>query len=335
LKPSTMSRRRFLVGGSTALAGATLLSACGNGGSGTGESAQSGGSTTLSVGILPITPVAPLYLGIEKGFFQEENLEVETQQTSAGAANLTSVVSGDVQIGFSDVVSQIIAAAEGLPIQVLTNANGGGNEPSNTYSAVVVAEDSPIETPEDLAGKTIAVNALNNIGDVTIRGSLESKGVDISNLEFIEVPYPAMLGALEDGRVDAIWVVEPFLSQAKSAGAKPILYNYVEGIPSGTLAAYFTSESFIADNPEAKDRFVNAMNRSLDYAEANPGEVRDIIPEFSEIPPEVAENIILPVYGSELRTESIERIADLLVRYDVIESKPDLEELGYESTSEG
>ena len=66
--------------------------------------------TTLTVGVIPIADVAPLYLGIKEGFFEEENLKIEPQLAEGGAAITPAVLSGDFQIGFSNTVSLLIAA---------------------------------------------------------------------------------------------------------------------------------------------------------------------------------------------------------------------------------
>src|ERR1700742_4454193 len=62
-------------------------------------------AVTLKVGVIPIADVAPLYLGIKKGFFKEEKLTIEPQLAEGGAAIIPSVMSGDYQIGFSNAVS--------------------------------------------------------------------------------------------------------------------------------------------------------------------------------------------------------------------------------------
>ena len=61
-------------------------------------------------------------------------------------------------------------------------------------------KDGPIKSGKDLEGKTIAVNTLKNICEVTIKASLEKEGVDVDKLKFTEVPFPDMLAALENGR---------------------------------------------------------------------------------------------------------------------------------------
>src|SRR5918992_123179 len=121
-----------------------LLAACGgdgdDGGGGSGGGSQE--PVTLTVGLIPIADVAPLYLGMNQGFFEEENLTIETQFAEGGAAIIPSVVSGDYQIGFSNTTSLIIAGTENVPVQIISQGVLGGATTEEAWDAVIVNEDS-------------------------------------------------------------------------------------------------------------------------------------------------------------------------------------------------
>ena len=317
--------RRFAV----LLAGVALAAAgCGDddGGGGGGD----GGPVTLDVGVIPIVDVAPLYLGIEKGFFEEQDLKVTPHLAQGGAAIIPAVQSGDFDIGFSNVVSEILARSKGLPIQIVTQGVQAPEKPEDDYSAVIVTEDSSIREPKDLEGKEIAVNTLKNIGDVTIKAALEKEGVDVSKLKFVEVPFPDMIPTLEAGRVDAIWSIEPFLTQAREAGHRSIIANYAQLVPNLTVATYFAMQPYIEENGDVIDRFREAMNKSLTYAQENPQEARDIVLDYTEVPEPVAQEMRLPFWSPDLNVPSIELLADLSERYGLIEEKPATDELIHE-----
>jgi NitT/TauT family transport system substrate-binding protein len=299
--------------------------ACGDdddGGSGGGAE-----PATLNVGVIPIADVAPLYLGIDKGFFKEQQLTIKPQLAEGGAAITPAVVSGDFQIGFSNTISLLIAASEDLPVQIISQGVLGGKSEEDAWADLLVLKDGPIKEPKDLEGKTIAVNTLKNICEVTIKASLEQEGVAVDTLEFTEVPFPDMNAALEAGRVDAACVVEPFVSQGKAGKARGIAPFYVRTAPDLTVATYFTSTQYAEENADVVDRFVQAMNKSLTYAESHPDEVRKVLLDYTEIPPEAAEAIKLPVWRPDLNEPTIEKLSELSVKYGLIEEQPDLEEL--------
>ena len=169
----------------------------GGGGGGGGDTAE---VTTLKVGVIPIADVAPLYLGVEQGFFDEENLKIEPQLAEGGAAIVPSVVSGDYQFGFSNVTSLIIAASKNLPVQIIAQGVLGGTGADDAWDGVVVPKGSKIKAPKDFEGATVAVNTLNNIGPLAMNSSMEKAGADYTKIKYVEVPFPDMNAALEAAR---------------------------------------------------------------------------------------------------------------------------------------
>jgi NitT/TauT family transport system substrate-binding protein len=309
-----------------ALACAVGLAACGDD-DGNGGAGGEGEPTTLRVGVIPIADVAPLYLGMKKGFFEEEQLTLKPQLAEGGAAITPAVVSGDFQIGFSNTISLLIAASQDLPVEIISQGVLAGKTEEQAWADLLVLKDGPIEDPKDLEGKTIAVNTLKNICEVTIKASLEKEGVAVDTLKFTEVPFPDMNAALEAGRVDGACVVEPFVSQGKAGKARGIDPFYVRTAPDLTVATYFTSKQYAQENGDVVDRFVKAMNRSLTYAQSHPDEVRDVLLEYTEIPPEAAEQIKLPIWRPDLNEPTIELLSELSLKYGLIEEQPDLDEL--------
>jgi NitT/TauT family transport system substrate-binding protein len=310
-----------------ALSCALALAACGDDDDDGGGGGGAAETTTLKVGVIPIADVAPLYLGIEKGFFEQENLKIEPQLAEGGAAITPAVVSGDFQIGFSNTISLLIAASKGVPVEIISQGVLGGKDESEAWADLLVLKDGPIKDGSDLEGKTIAVNTLSNICEVTIKASLEKDGVAVDELKFTEVPFPDMNAALEQKRVDGACVVEPFVSQGTAGAAKGIDPFYVRTAPDLTVATYFTTKQYAEENADVVDGFVRAMNKSLDYAQSHPDEVRKALLDYTEIPPEAAEQIKLPQWRTDLSVPTIELLSDLSEKYGLIEEQPDLNEL--------
>jgi NitT/TauT family transport system substrate-binding protein len=293
----------------------------GGGGGGGGE------ATTLKVGVIPIADVAPLYLGIDKGFFKEQQLTIKPQLAEGGAAITPAVVSGDFQIGFSNTISLLIAASQNLPIQIISPGVSGGATEKDAWDDLLVPKNGPVKTTKDLEGKTIAVNTLKNICEVTIKASLEKDDVDVNSLKFTEVPFPDMNAALDAGRVDGACVVEPFVSQGKAGKSRGIDPFYERTAPNLTVATYFTTKKYAEENADVVDRFVSAMTKSLAYAQSHPDEVRKVLTDYTEIPPEAAEAIKLPQWRDDLNKPTIEQLSDLSKEYGLIKEQPDLDEL--------
>jgi ABC-type nitrate/sulfonate/bicarbonate transport system substrate-binding protein len=310
------------------LACTVLLTACGGGGDDAATGTGSGESPRpVSVGVIPIADVAPLYVGIMKGFFKEQNLNITPKLAEGGAAITPAVLSGDFQIGFSNNVSLLIAASKDLPVQMISQGVLGGKDKSEAWADLLVLKDGPIKNGKDLEGKTIAVNTLKNICEVTIKASLQKEGVDVNKLKWIEVPFPDMNAALDAKRVDGACVVEPFVSQGTAGKARGIDPFYVNTAPDLSVATYFTSNQYAEQNPEVVDRFVTAINKSLDYAQSHPDETRAVLTEYTQIPAAAAKTIKLPIWRSDLQTDTIELLSKLSKQYGLIEKQPDLNTL--------
>lgn len=284
--------------------------------------------TEAHISTQPIAPLAALYLGDKKGFFEEENVELKiTGGIQGGAASVAAVMSGSDQFGFSDWVGLYFAADKGLPITAIAPAAGAGTDEAKSYIAVLASKDSGIKTPKDLEGKTIAINAVNNVTDVSIKGALEKEGVDASTVKFLEVPFPQTEAAVTQGRADAGFFVEPFIGVGLGAGLVPVLYPIQQIAPEGgAVAGFFTKDELIESEPCLVGGFTRAIEKSNEYAQAHPDELRAVLPTYTEIPPEAAEKMQLPVYG-EPGLQVAESLNELMAEQELIGQPLDLSNL--------
>jgi NitT/TauT family transport system substrate-binding protein len=319
--------------GALAAALLLLLAGCGGDDEGSAPAADENGVTTLTVGVLPIGNAAPLYLGMEKGFFREENLELKPQLAQSGNELATTLVSGDSQVAFLGYVPVIVARAQGLPLKVVANADNGADTAEDEWQVILSRKGSDIREPADLEGKTVAVNALKGVAEVALKGALEKEGVDPDSIKLLEIPFPEMPAALDKGRVDAIWGVEPFLTQALAGGAQEVLApNPTLGaaFPNGT---YATTDKYLEENAEVMERFTRAMNRSSEYATEHPDEARAVIPTFTQIPEEVAQEMRLPLWPTEIDRAQLEDLIGYTQKYGVIDDTFPVDEMVWEGAT--
>jgi NitT/TauT family transport system substrate-binding protein len=309
------------------------LAACGGGGSGTASSASSAsgsGSTAtthLKVGVIPIVDVAPIYLGQQKGFFKDHHIDLELVQENGGAAAVPGVVSGDFQFSFGNVTSVLLAASQNLPLRLIAEGDSSTGVASTDFGGVIVPSDSSITRPRDLAGKTVAINNLKNINDVTIRAMVEKDGGDPSTIKFVELAFPDMPAAVANHKVDAAQVVEPFLTAATGQGDKVVGANYAEAAKNLTIAGYFTTQQYIQQHADVTKNFRDAIKESLSYASAHPDEVRSIVTTYTTIKSDVAQQIKLPAFPQDIDVASLKTIASLMNKYGITSSTVDVSKL--------
>ncbi|GIH92361.1 ABC transporter substrate-binding protein [Planobispora siamensis] len=306
----------------TVLAVALLLAA--QAACGSEEEPAAGGKDKVNAGVIAIVDTAPIHLGKAKGFFDKQNIDLTITPVQGGAASISGAVSGQFQFAFANTTSLLTAVEQGLDVKVVTNGVASTGVPGKDFSAVLVKPDSPVKTAKDLAGKKVSVNQLKNIGDTTIRAAVRDAGGDPDGIEFVELAFPDAPAALENGQVDAIWVVEPFVSQALSRGARPVTWNFAEPVEDLTVAMYFTTGK---TDPDLVKRFTAAMNESLTYAQEHPEEAREALKTYTKIAPEVIAEIYLPKWGTEINEESVQEIADLAQGDGVLKGEVDVNTL--------
>lgn len=265
--------------------------------------------TQVTVGVLNVSDAAPLYLAIQNGIFARHGLSVETVP-AAGAAQATSgLVSGDMQFAFGSYVPFILAAQKGVGLKIAAPAD----DVNEAFSRVVVAKDSPFQTTADLKGRKIAVSALINFGTLGIQEALKASGVNPKDVSFVTFPFPNMMAALEHGQVDAAWLVEPFLTQARDSGKTRDLFNPFSGTMQGVPAAGFMmTANYAKAHADVAAKFRQAMAEASGLAASDPLVVRKIIPTFTKIPAPVAMKIGLPAYTSVLEPSQLQRLADVM-----------------------
>ncbi|MGC5616079.1 ABC transporter substrate-binding protein [Georgenia sp. Z1491] len=293
-----------------------------NGSDGGGD-AGGGELTPVTVAAIPIADTAAVWLGVDEGFFEEEGLDVTITTTGGGAEAMAGVVSGENEFAFSNVISIMLAVEQGLDVRFVTNGTSAeGSE--GGFGALVVSEDSEIQSADELEGLTVSVNNFSNITGATASYSIEAAGGDPDTVEWVEIAFPDAQAAVEAGNVDAAMIVEPFITAAVESGNRVIAWPFQE-IPDLDIAGYFASGDTIENDPELVASFRSAMNRSLEYAAENPDAVRDIIGTYTEIPEDVLAEIALPTFRTEFNVEAMTELGEAATRFGILAAEPDLE----------
>jgi NitT/TauT family transport system substrate-binding protein len=282
----------------------------------------------VTVTIIPISNTRPLDIGIKKGFFEQQNIEIKKVVLQSGNDIVLALANSKTDIGFAGWVPAMIARTQGIPITTMTTSEVEGTSLADNWQNIVVKGSSSIRAPADLAGKTIAVNALKGVGEVMIRAALDKLGIDSGSVKLVPIPFPAMRTALANGQVDAIWTPEPFLSQAINLdGARdlmapgPVLGRFFP------IGGYFARTDWVAANQDLAKRFRTAMNQSLVYAQGNSAEVR-------ALPPALPANVRLPIWTTIVDRAQLLQLAKYAKKYGAISSLPNFTQL-VPSTIEG
>jgi NitT/TauT family transport system substrate-binding protein len=303
------------------------LAACGGD---DGGGAEDGGDVSrespakVRVGETAGVPFAFLKFGVDKGFYREVGLDVEPIPVQGAAPIVTAVVNGDYQMGGSDTATFTQGLSRNLPLTMITPGTSVSDRSRADFSALMVPSDSGITKPSDLRGRTVAVNILGNISEVSLSGALNELGVDPTALEFTEVPFPEMVPAVEEGRVDAAFAIEPFRTIGLAGGGESLFGPFSTFEPGLQIGSIITTREYAERNSDAVAAFQKAHAKTARYVSSHEREFRKALPDIAELEPELAQRVNLPVWHERVDRESVERVADAMVEQGLIDERPDV-----------
>jgi NitT/TauT family transport system substrate-binding protein len=274
---------------------------------------------TVTVDTLPIANAFPLTLGVQKGFFAKQGIDIKTVTFQSGNDIVLALANHQGDIGYIGYVPAMIARTQGIPVTVVAASEDEGATVNSNWQDVI-AKSSSITKPSDLVGKTVALNALKGVGETVVKAALFKDGVNPDGPKYVAMPFPAMIAAINSGQVDAAHLPEPFHSQALAQGMHVVL------APGPTLGKYWPNGCYVAlhdfttHKPGLTKRFRTAMNQSLLYAANHPDEVR------AALPPAVR-NIILPTWSPLIDRKQLLQLAKYAKQFGVIPTLPNFTQL--------
>lgn len=222
---------------------------------------------------------APQYAAISNGYFEEEGLDIELILANGADNVMSSVLSGDVDIGLSGTEATIYVYNGGEKDYVKTFA--GLTQKDGSF--LVSREKYDNFTLEDLKGKTVIGGRVAGMPELTFEWALRQNGIDPKKDLTIDtsIAFAAMEGAFISGIGDFVTLFEPNALSVEKNG-----YGYVVayvGELGGNVpyTAYNARSSFINNNKDVIKSFSNAINKGLKYVkESNSLDIAKSITSF-------------------------------------------------------
>ena len=283
----------------------------------------------LRVSTIPIADTAAFEVAREKGFFAAEGLEVDTTPTQGGAVGIPALLSGQLQVASSNIVSIILAASQGLDLVIIAAGDATSDAPPD-LAGVVAKPGAPFRNGKALEGKRVAVNSRNNIIWLYVREWVDRTGGDPNKVNYIEVPFPQMTDAVLQDRVDAAMLVEPFLSGGlKSGQLESIGWPYSTVQKRIPVSQFVTTRTWAQANPEIVAKFRRAHDRGVDWSAANLGsdEFLTIVSGYTRAPVDRMKNATMPIFVKTVDPKGIELVAALMKRQGLLKTDVNIDSL--------
>jgi NitT/TauT family transport system substrate-binding protein len=265
--------------------------------------AQAPAKIPIRSAYIPAATWLPAWVAKDTGIFERHGLDVSlTVIQNIGLVPPT--VGKQFDIAPATPPDLINAAAKGLNV---VGVAGGWVESSAQRSVeIIVRKDSGITGPQDLKGKLVGSVALGSLIHVSTLYWLKRSGVDPNSIRAVEVPFPNMPDQLKAARLDAVEVIEPFLTPLLAAG------NVSIGAPILTVADPTHGTLWIAEgawaraNPAVLKNWIASLTEAAAFIKNSPEPSRAILGKYTKLPEPVVKTIPIPAYDAVLEPKSLE-----------------------------
>ena len=222
----------------------------------------------LRIGYSPQSLIhSAIIVALEKGYFLDHGLEVETLPLSSGSDIRLALISGHIDVGSAGMADMIPIIARGVPVKVITSMSV-----SPTY--VFIRPDSGLRTFEDLYGKNVLVSP-GGSNDLAFRAAMNKEGIDVDKMKFIDVDQVNRVATLMGLKLAdaAVFSGEDLGNFVKAGGV--VLPEWKE---KGYLdflyprASILTSVQFLADHEDLFEKFLDAYGDAQRLIQNDPQE---------------------------------------------------------------
>jgi NitT/TauT family transport system substrate-binding protein len=249
----------------------------------------------IQFGYMPHTGSAPWYLALEKGYFEEQGLEVELQPFRSGSLMIAPLAAGQLDAGMGEAmgVPLLNAAYQGLPVKGV--ASVGRQTEDNCLIVILVRKDlfdsGEVTEIADLRGRKVGINKDRTVAQYLVGRMLEKEGLTEDDVELVPVPFPEMSAALANKAVDAAYLQTSFAGKAIADGSAVVfLHAYEIVAPYENGMSYFGERLLDPANREIAVRFMIAQlkaTRDLQGDGWKTDEHVDMVLKYVETPREV------------------------------------------------
>jgi NitT/TauT family transport system substrate-binding protein len=210
---------------------------------------------------------------------------------------------------------------KGIPLVIIAPTHDYLSPVTTRTQALIVPANSPLQQAKDLNGKTIAVSTLHSLADLGARVWIDQNGGDSSTVKFTEVPFPAIPAALDAGRIDAAWVVEPFITVARKTNR--VLFYGFDGIAKHfVVGAWVATRQWANDHPDLVSRFAAVIHDTAVWANKNPQQSGDILAKYVKIDPAVIAAMARNHYAEQLSPALMQPLIDAAAKYNGFKAFP-------------
>jgi NitT/TauT family transport system substrate-binding protein len=272
--------------------------------------------TNLVIATVPTASSAGLYVAERDGFFRQAGLNVKVVNISAGANVTPQLLDGRIDV-VNGAYAGFIQAQVHQAAQFHILADGYAGAPY--VDEVVVPPGSSIDTAAQLAGQTIAVNALGSVAQLLVSSALTSQGVPVSSVHFVAMGFPAMLGALQDHHIEAAYLPEPYLTQAEEqTGSEEVLDVNQGAAQDFPIDGFAATVQWCRKYPRTAAAVARALDEGQALADTDRPLVEQSLTHYTTISKQVAAIMAIGNFPATVDHDDLQRVPDLMQSFGLL-----------------
>jgi NitT/TauT family transport system substrate-binding protein len=206
----------------------------------------------------------PFYIAKERGFFEEEGLDVRVKFSGNDDQVFATVLKGEAQFGIGDPVFTAISKEKGAKGKVIASIVDGVTIWGVTNNDKIKV----IEHTNDLAGLKVGTFPDPSTNYALMKKTIMKGGDVLKKTKIIQAPIGSQLALLENGDADIAMDLEPGTSIAESNGYR-VIYSSPKFYGRFAFTGLTTTEDYIKENTETVQKFVNAIEKALEYCHSD------------------------------------------------------------------
>lgn len=287
-------------------------------------------SVSVRIGQLPLIGNWPIYVAERQNYFQQSGIKIEYVNFQSSNQIMDALIRGDIDVSYLGSLP-VLAAQTTEPNKVQIFAFGDYNK-QNSFDSLLVKADSAIASLSELAGKKIGVFP-GTTSTNFVRTYLQSQGVDTSTIQFIQLPPPAQLQALESGAIDALHAYELNTAIALDKGTAKKLADavFAQVLDGAAIGVTVARTDWVKQYPKLAKKTVSAYEKGLRHGLANESLVRSIVKDRLSLAGSVAEKVTLLgwVMAKDYDYQLFEQLTDLSAKIGDLTTRPNVSGLRY------
>ncbi|YCN58135.1 ABC transporter substrate-binding protein [Rhodococcus erythropolis] len=290
--------------------------------------------TDISITAMPILSNGAIYAAIDQGFFAKQGLDVTVKPVPSIAGTISAVQGGSTDFAFTATLNLLQAVDNGISLVAVAPFAGiapdyynkmqaGEKGYTSEVTALLTKNNSGINTPGDLNGKTVAIMDAKGQAELTTSAVIKLHGGDPAQVQFVTMSPADAYNALLAGKVDAAYSVVPAFDGYEEKNLKIISWPGVEALHEGPTSMIVSSKKYVEENPDVAARLNCAMRDASAFANANPNVIREVTAREQKTDPASLASATVPYFYAQTDLSGIERFEKLMLEFGFLKKDID------------